>query len=89
MLVPAIWVDHISGAIMSKDNHVVEAHHAAAKAHEDTAKSHKTAAEECSKGHHEHCEHQAKAALENSAKAHAASTLAHDKSEKPVAVGAK
>jgi len=74
---------------MTKDTHVVEAHHAAAQAHENTAQSHRTAAENCSKGNHEGCEHHAKAALDLSAKAHAASTAAHEKSEKPVAVGAK
>ncbi len=74
---------------MMKDTHVVEAHHAAAHAHEATAKSHRTAAEHCSKGNHEGCEHHAQAALDLSANAHAASTLAHEESAKPVAVGAK
>ncbi len=74
---------------MNKEIHVVEAHHAAAKEYEDTAKSHRAAAEECSKGHHEHCEHHAKEPLDRSTKAHAASTRAHEESRKPVAVGAK
>jgi hypothetical protein len=74
---------------MNKENHVVEAHTAAAQEHENTAKSHRAAAEHCSKGNHDGCEHHAKVALEHSAKAHAASTLAHEKSTKPVPVGVK
>jgi len=74
---------------MTKDTHVVEAHHEAAQAHETTAKIHRTAAEHCSKGNHEGCEHHAKEALDLSAKAHGASKVAHEKSEKPVLVGAK
>ena len=74
---------------MNQENHVVEAHAAAAQEHENTAKSHRAAAEHCSKGNHDGCEHHAKVALEHSVKAHAASTLAHEKSTKPVPVGAK
>ena len=74
---------------MNRENHVVEAHTAVAQEHENTAESHRTAAEQCSKGNHEGCEHHAKVALENSVKAHAASTLAHTESAKAVAVGAK
>lgn len=74
---------------MNKENHVVEAHTAAAQEHENTAKSHRAAAEHCSKGNHEGCEHDAKVALDHSVTAHAASTRAHEKSAKPVAVGAK
>jgi len=66
---------------MNKENHVVEAHTAAAQEHENTAKSHRAVAEHCSKGNHDGCEHHAKA--------HAASTLAHEKSTKPVPVGVK
>jgi hypothetical protein len=73
---------------MSKDNHVVEAHTAAAQEHETTAKTHRAAAEHCSKGHHEACEHHAKEALDQSTKAHAASKVAHEKSEKPALAGA-
>ena len=74
---------------MNKDTHVVDAHTAAAQEHENTAKSHRTAADHCSKGNHDGCEHHAKVALDHSVKAHAASTLAHEKSAQPVAVGAK
>ncbi len=74
---------------MNKDTHVVDAHTAAAQEHENTAKSHRAAADHCSKGNHAGCEHHAKVALDHSVKAHAASTLAHDKSVQPVAVGAK
>ena len=74
---------------MNRENHVVEGHTAVAQEHENTAESHRAAAEHCSKGNHEGCEHHAKVALENSVKAHAASTLAHTKSGKPVAVGTK
>jgi hypothetical protein len=74
---------------MNKDNHVVEAHTTAAHEHETAAKSHRSAAEHCSKGNHAGCEHHAKVALDHSAKAHAASTVAHEKSAMPVAVGAK
>jgi len=75
---------------MSKDNHVVEAHTAAAQEHETTAKSHRAAAEYCSKGHHEACQQHAKEALDHSTKAQASSKLANEKSAHPaVAVGAK
>jgi hypothetical protein len=74
---------------MHEENHVVEAHHAAAQEHENTAKSHRTAAEHCSKGNHDACQHHAKMAMDNSTKAHAASTAAHEKSKQPVAVGAR
>ena len=74
---------------MNKDNHVVEAHTTAAHEHEATAKSHREAGEHCAKGNHEACEDHAKVALEHSAKAHASSTEAHNKSVKPVLVGAK
>jgi hypothetical protein len=74
---------------MNRENHVVEAHTAAAQEHENAAKSHRAAAEHCSQGNHDGCEHHASVALEHSVKAHAASTLAHEKSTKPVAAGAK
>ena len=74
---------------MIKQEHTVEAHNAAAQEHENTANSHRSAAEHCSKGNHEGCEHHAKIALDHSAKAEAASKLAHQKSAIPVAVGAK
>ena len=74
---------------MIKQEHVVEAHTAAAQEHENTAKSHRSAAEHCSKGNHEGCEHHAKVALDHSAKAHEASKSAHEKSAIPVAVGVK
>lgn len=74
---------------MNKDNHVVDAHAAAAQEHENTAKSHRAAADHCSKGAHEACQQHAATALEHSTKAHEASKLAHEKSKMPVAVGAK
>jgi hypothetical protein len=74
---------------MNTENHVVEAHTAAAQEHENAAKSHRAAAEHCSTGNHDGCGQYAKVALEHSVKAHPASTLAHTKSGKPVAVGAK
>jgi hypothetical protein len=74
---------------MNKDNHAVDAHAAAAQEHENTAKSHRTAAEHCTKGNHEACQHHAKVALDQSVKAHEASKLANEKASQPVAVGAK
>jgi hypothetical protein len=74
---------------MNTENHVVEAHTAAAQEHENAAKSHRAAAEHCRKGDHGGCEHHAKVALEHSATAHAASTLAHANSVKPFAFCAK
>jgi hypothetical protein len=68
---------------MNKDNHVVEAHTAAAQEHETTAKSHRAAADYCNKGHHEACQQHAKEALDHSTKAHASSQLAHEKSAQP------
>ena len=73
---------------MNKDNHVVDAHTAAAKEHEAAAKCHHTAAEYCSKGTHEGCQQHAKTALDCSVKAHEASKAAHEKSGQPVAVAA-
>ena len=75
---------------MNKDNHVVEAHTAAAQEHENTAKSHRAAAEYRSKGHHEACQQDAKEASDHSTKAHASSKLANEKSAHPaVALAAK
>jgi len=75
---------------MNKDNHVVEAHTAAAQEHETTAKSHRAAAEYCGKGHHEACQQHAKEALDHSTKAQASSKLAHEQSAHPaVALAAK
>jgi hypothetical protein len=74
---------------MNKETHAVDAHTAAAQEHENTAKGHRTAAEHCNKGNHEACQHHAKVALDQSVKAHEASTVAHEKSSQPVAVGSK
>ncbi len=74
---------------MTNDTLVVDSHNTAAHEHENAAKSHRAAAEQYSKGSHDAYQQHAKAALDHSVKAQAASRLTLEKPAVAVAGAAK